>query len=42
MQARPDATKESMSAGPVLSWAATPVRTKMPVPMTAPTPRAVS
>jgi hypothetical protein len=42
MQAKPATTKESISAGPVLSWAATPVRTKMPVPMTAPTPRAES
>ncbi len=35
-------TKESISAGPALSWAATPVSTKMPVPMMAPTPRAES
>jgi hypothetical protein len=42
MHARPAATKESTSAGPVRSWAAWPVRTKMPVPMTAPTPRLVS
>src|SRR6185295_10135794 len=42
MQASPEATNDSIRAGPVLSWAATPVSTKMPVPMTAPTPRAVS
>src|SRR5574341_255810 len=39
MQAIPDTTKESISAGPVRSWAATPVSTKMPVPMMAPMPR---
>src|ERR1043165_4992624 len=38
----PARTKESMSAGPVRSCAATPVRMKMPVPMIAPTPRLVS
>ena len=42
MQARPATTKDNMRAGPVLSWAATPVSTKMPVPMTAPTPSAES
>ena len=42
MQAMPAATKDSMSAGPALSWAAWPVSTKMPVPMIAPTPRLVS
>src|SRR6266581_239390 len=42
MQAMPDITNDSIRAGPVLSWAATPVRTKMPVPMMAPTPRLVS
>ncbi len=40
MQATPAAPNDMMSAGPVLSWAATPVRTKIPVPMMAPTPRA--
>ncbi len=40
MQAMPATTNESISAGPVLSCAATPVRTKMPVPMMAPTPSA--
>ena len=35
-------TKESISAGPALSWAAMPVSTKMPVPMMAPMPRLVS
>src|SRR5947199_2028719 len=39
MQANPDTTKESMSAGPVLSCAAMPVNTKMPVPIMAPMPR---
>src|SRR6185436_10543177 len=42
MQANPATTNESIRAGPVLSWAATPVSTKMPVPMMAPTPRLVS
>src|SRR6185503_8102879 len=42
MQASPATTSDNMSAGPVLSWAATPVSTKMPVPMTAPTPSAES
>src|SRR6185295_11672213 len=42
MQASPATTKDNMRAGPVLSWAATPVSTKMPVPMTAPTPSAES
>src|SRR5712691_2125234 len=42
MQARPDTTKETIRAGPVRSWAAWPVKTKIPVPMTAPTPRAES
>src|SRR5580765_1664068 len=41
MQAIPDITNDSISAGPVLSCAATPVRTKMPVPMMAPIPIAV-
>ena len=38
----PATTNDSISAGPVVSCAATPVRTKMPVPMIAPTPRLVS
>ena len=42
MQAMPAATKESTRAGPVLSWAATPVSTKIPVPMIAPMPMLVS
>ncbi len=42
MQAMPAVTNDSISAGPVLSCAATPVRTKIPVPMMAPTPRLVS
>src|SRR6185503_16309518 len=42
MQAMPANTNDSISAGPVLSCAATPVRTKIPVPMIAPTPRLVS
>src|SRR6266850_7279123 len=42
MQAMPDITNDSIRAGPVVSWAALPVRTKMPVPMMAPTPRLVS
>src|SRR5947207_8201375 len=42
MQASPDTTKDSIRAGPVRSWAACPVSTKMPVPITAPTPMAVS
>ena len=36
------ATIERDMAGPALSAAATPVRTKMPVPMIAPTPRLVN
>src|SRR4051812_13031536 len=35
-------TKLSINAGPDLSCAAIPVRTKMPVPMMHPTPRLVS
>src|SRR5215813_3688147 len=42
MQATPDVTNDRISAGPALSCAACPVSMKMPVPMTAPTPRAVS
>src|SRR5881296_2165692 len=42
MQAILETTNDSISAGPVLSCAATPVSTKMPVPMIAPTPRLVS
>src|SRR5436305_13149329 len=42
VEARPETTNDSISAGPVLSWAAMPVSTKMPVPMMAPTPRAES
>src|SRR5579862_8794774 len=42
MQVMPETTKESMRAGPVRSCAATPVSTKMPVPMIAPTPKAES
>ena len=41
MQAIPATTNESISAGPALSCAASPVRTKIPVPMIAPTPRLV-
>ncbi len=41
MQASPATTNESIRAGPALSCAATPVRTKIPVPMIAPTPRLV-
>src|SRR5438093_8548657 len=37
----PATTNERMSPGPALSWAASPVSTKMPAPMMAPTPRAV-
>src|SRR5579872_5218483 len=39
MQVMPETTKESIRAGPVRSCAATPVSTKMPVPMMAPTPK---
>ena len=39
MQVTPETMNDSISAGPVRSCAATPVRTKMPVPMIAPTPR---
>jgi hypothetical protein len=42
MQAMPATQNESIKAGPALSCAATPVKTKMPVPMIAPTPRLVS
>src|SRR5207245_1394698 len=37
----PATTKERMRPGPALSCAASPVSTKMPAPMMAPTPRAV-
>ena len=41
MHVIPAATIESIMAGPAFSAAATPVNTKMPVPMMAPTPSAV-
>ena len=42
MQATPATTNESISAGPVVSWATLPTRTKMPVPMIAPIPKALN
>ena len=42
MQVIPATTYESISAGPAMSCAASPVATKMPAPMIAPTPRLVS
>jgi hypothetical protein len=41
MHAIPAAANERITPGPALSCAATPVRTNMPVPITAPTPRLV-
>jgi len=38
----PATTYETISAGPPTLWAAAPVATKIPAPMIAPTPRAVS
>src|SRR5208337_2460541 len=42
MQPMPAMTKEMMMAGPACSAAATPVSTKMPVPMMPPMPNAIS
>lgn len=41
MQATPATVNDSIKAGPVLSCAVNPTRTKIPVPMIAPTPRLV-
>src|SRR5438045_2400601 len=42
MQVTPANMYETMRAGPAVLFAASPVATKMPAPMTAPMPRAVS
>src|SRR5438045_3525034 len=42
MQVTPAATYETIKAGPAVLLAASPVATKMPAPITAPTPRLVS
>src|SRR5436853_336060 len=42
MHARPAIVYDSISAGPATSFAAEPVATKMPAPITAPTPSDVS
>src|ERR1035441_9518390 len=41
MEATPASTNERTTAGPAFCAATVPVSTKMPVPMMAPTPRAV-